>query len=669
MSNGVSTQNNSYNGHNLEKNYNSSPSSPHSANENNSNGTTKRHKSKSKSLDGSQNSGFLLQSIRRPRSNSGKLKGKTVTQPVIGPLTPNTPNSSNHSANSNGSGYSSPSSTNRKNATTATTTTSPANDESDQFERTKEAARLASMIMNMKTAEAKNDGSSYAKFNAQPPPVQEREFSQGTLFRARKAKAKLELKYQMIQNFQQDAFPDLNNNDGHDDENEDDKTDGPDDNNFGHSSGYFNPLQTIRNRIYRPAASGNSKPDYIWKVTPQELVQDFSWQLRNRHKMRDRRGRLIFNKDGERQQLKSPFFHHQPHHYHNNNNNNNHHSHHSSVKSYGDELTQRIKTKLGQSKDKDNGSSDNSSEGGGDVLSNKSYNYNNNNSPDRSLSEGGYPKQQRQSNEFSNSPLKEISIESVQRKSDPAPQSPPLTTTPPYELSNNSISKSKVSIASSPPVKIPESSSSPPPSEISPATATKALIKQPNINNNNSNNQPADSICKTVRELKYLEMVFFLSKLHLSRKNISSRTKQDDCHQSDSISQHITELSKNATNNLAPLAEEQLKAHENQASIMQKDLNNAKAPRMDSILVKSDNLISKVSTTLNLEVQKVGERMDRLEGDTPSPVKFFTKVGYAILEKTMVVIMWGVWLVVSAVTTVRGVIRLIIAIIRWLLFL
>ena len=153
--------------------------------------------------------------------------------------------------------------------------------------------------------------------------------SQAARSRALKVKTKLELQYEIIARIQGNFFPDDFEVREEDNENDEERH-----NEHGFKNNVYNPLQTIRNRADRkrlPGGTNTLQPgnnelftkDFMWKVDNAELVQDYGWRSRNYLLMRDQRGRLLY--------------HHS---------NNVFRSGTSNPKGLGDELIQRLRSKL-----------------------------------------------------------------------------------------------------------------------------------------------------------------------------------------------------------------------------------------------------------------------------------------------------------------------------------
>ena len=118
-------------------------------------------------------------------------------------------------------------------------------------------------------------------------------------------------------------------------------------------------------------------------------------------------------------------------------------------------------------------------------------------------------------------------------------------------------------------------------------------------------------------------------------------------------SRSISDLSVKVDEELVPKFNSKLQDMENESKVIQYDLRRNKAPKMDSLLADSDQLLTKVSTTYNLEIRKLGERLDKIEADTPG-IKWLWKLGYGILEWVLVLLMWLAWSLVSVLRLGRG---------------
>ncbi|CAN6616822.1 hypothetical protein TRVA0_006S03466 [Trichomonascus vanleenenianus] len=524
---------------------------------------------------------------------------------------------------------------------------------SDEELRSREAARLASIVLNMKelNSEQPNKHQQQKKKKA----TEALHISPGTLSRVRMAKAKLELEYQMIQNFQDLDYeklaksePDkaINLSDMHSSSEEEQKP-----------RGKYNPLQTIRNRAQRPVTSpfGASRHSNhhlashesrksaggglsTWKVDPAELVADYGWQQRNWHVMRNRYDKLVYQP--ERPGNYSPM-----------------HSPQASLSKH-EELISRLKTKLSSHVHRHDSSDSSFSET--DMIASTPQ------SP-RSLSEDKTFQVIDQRNR-SISPVRNVNIESIQSRVFPqseAVRERRVSITAPV-LQHPDISRLRrenLNGALEPAQPISESA---------------VIDEEPGADEKKEHvvvaesPAPSEVSYSNAKEMKYLDMVFFLSHMHVLNGSLSRNGSTTDLmdttkRQCDEMSSAIDTTTSRALSELVPRTRDAVSSHEKTIRNLHEDLSQVKAPQMDRVLVTSDKIIGEVSTTLNLEMRKIGERLDRVALDTPS-VEWVRVLAYWMLEWVLVIIMWIAWAFFSVIGLAKSSVALIFFAIRWLLW-
>lgn len=167
-------------------------------------------------------------------------------------------------------------------------------------------------------------------------------------------------------------------------------------------------------------------------------------------------------------------------------------------------------------------------------------------------------------------------------------------------------------------------------------------------------------------QLAYLDLVF-----RLSYRSVSSRPEQYwqtlRSDSSDDLSKSIGEVARQVTDIRIPKELELVDLNVKRMRDYHKELTVDVATKLDKVLSESDRMINEVNTTFNLEIRKVAGRLDQLEADSPS-VKWAWKLGYCILEWTVLLLMWFVWLVFFTVRTATISARALVSTVRWLMW-
>lgn len=491
----------------------------------------------------------------------------------------------------------------------------PNEDSNDTEEgRTKEAARLASLVMNLKLTNEDNTAAAAHDRKKKTGPTHDevlQKYSRSTRHRVRKTKAHLELKYQMLRNFQVHDLPDPDEND------EDYDGDGRFSKDFG-----YNPLQTLRNRQYKKYAVSQRKDHLYWNVDPMELVNDYSWSLRNMDLVKKRDGSFVF----PQQQQASRKQYYQP-----------------PSSRGGDEFIQKLKSKLIQRASSSHGTSE--SDSSIDELSPPpSVRDKSMASPDRGRSM---------------SPVRNVAIESIStRKSSEQPSRSVPELGNPIDL-NPKDDTNLLTATNQPEGEAKKETVH----DRSVSIAAPTTQKQGATTNDS---EDVETLVGLANEMQYLNAVFFLANMQTQHKNQLSCPPDNTCI--TNLSNDISETSKNCTNKLIPQVESNLKALEDRVLAIRDEFREKRAPKMDNILVESDKILGEVSTTLNLEIRKVGERLDKVEAFAPSPAKLLWTIGYGMLEWSLVIFMWAIWGLVSIMGLIKSTFRLILSVIKWLLW-
>ncbi|KAL8801611.1 MAG: hypothetical protein Q9182_004341 [Xanthomendoza sp. 2 TL-2023] len=83
----------------------------------------------------------------------------------------------------------------------------------------------------------------------------------------------------------------------------------------------------------------------------------------------------------------------------------------------------------------------------------------------------------------------------------------------------------------------------------------------------------------------------------------------------------------------------------------------------------ADTLSTELTTTHTLAVKRVNDAVESVLRRRRRRLRWVRRGGYGLLEWMLLGIMWAVWMVVVAVRLVRGVVRGVLAVVRWLLWL
>lgn len=510
---------------------------------------------------------------------------------------------------------------------------------------------MSSLVMNLRLAserseDVKNKGALRLATEGLPqyhgevgsgspvsPPSQ---FSAATQSRVKKVKAKMELKYQMIHNFQYHDLPEAESE------------------HFPEKLGY-NPLQTIRNRrmrldVYRKSPYSRFARSH-WHVDPAELLVDYGWSVQNKHLLRDRHGHSIYSSDGHSADHRD-----------------------SKDESSREQFVHRLRQRLRSS---------NSSQSSGSSEEHNHHHHRTHRFHDRSRSESVQSPSTPNNGELSrmSSPVRNVTITSRRRPLSVDNLSPQLSHeegSPPGDVPGIPIihmeGPDEVDKSIKETVEGAEYTNEPPEESPEPQQASKGELAsaeesspQENSRGQSEESEELKNLEAFAHEVNHLDMVFFLSHMLMARRNLVSKELDKD-RTAQRVSNEIATLSHNATTKRLPELKKGLKELDLRAKNAHHDLSANVSPRMDNLLVESDRLLGEVSTTLNLEIRKIGERLDHLEAASASPVKLFWTIGYNVLEWVLVMVMWVVWGLVSVLLTVRSLFRAVIWIIKWLLW-
>lgn len=177
-------------------------------------------------------------------------------------------------------------------------------------------------------------------------------------------------------------------------------------------------------------------------------------------------------------------------------------------------------------------------------------------------------------------------------------------------------------------------------------------------------------------ELSCLELIYLMRYLFIGNKStvMSNKTgfvpavaREIEVKQiSAELHQHIRAVQ----HDVFPRVKKTVQQTEAQFQTLRRTQLSKTSTRIDQLLVDTDQTINRLATTLNLEVKQLGERLDSLES---SAAKVHCKwiilsACYLLLEYLLVFLMWIVWGLVSIMLGVRRVGVAVGSIVKWLLW-
>lgn len=177
-------------------------------------------------------------------------------------------------------------------------------------------------------------------------------------------------------------------------------------------------------------------------------------------------------------------------------------------------------------------------------------------------------------------------------------------------------------------------------------------------------------------ELKKLELVSFLRDFNSINKQDSCYYTNDYCHadertkQAKEISRELNTAIQTAKRDIFPRVITGIAQTNSHITTFKVTKISTTATRIDKLVTDSDQTINRVSTTLNLEIKQLSERLVALErGSSPWEYQFaWSHLGYRVLEYLVIAILWVVWGLVSILTSARGAVVFLFKAIKWLLW-
>ncbi|KAK9481375.1 hypothetical protein V1514DRAFT_323653 [Lipomyces japonicus] len=190
-----------------------------------------------------------------------------------------------------------------------------------------------------------------------------------------------------------------------------------------------------------------------------------------------------------------------------------------------------------------------------------------------------------------------------------------------------------------------------------------------------------------VRELRYLEAQFFEHGLRSSilhykydeaLKTIGGKERDeqnsDDRRTIKAVCKSLVLATQNFQNNTLVNSRQLLLSLSTRTDELTSTLSTNFRARFDFAISATDQLNAEVSTTLNIQARKLGESLEILErqcaffGRREQMKGKLEKFGYAVLEKFVLLFLWGVWGVVSVIRLGRWTFSCIFHVLRWLIW-
>ncbi|KAL1965921.1 hypothetical protein VTN77DRAFT_5054 [Rasamsonia byssochlamydoides] len=160
---------------------------------------------------------------------------------------------------------------------------------------------------------------------------------------------------------------------------------------------------------------------------------------------------------------------------------------------------------------------------------------------------------------------------------------------------------------------------------------------------------------------------FLVQDLHTAIPNVS-RLEEFDCaarslvqrfeNSKESLHQSMQRFSKS---DFAPLR--------SQLENLETLVNQSLTPRVRAAAVDAENLSTHLNTTSTLEVKQLSDALDKGIRKRNRRLRWVRRVGFVLLEWTVVGVMWWLWLVVMVFKIIRGIGKGVISGIRWVLWL
>lgn len=545
------------------------------------------------------------------------------------------------------------------------------------LERSKDAARLGSLMVNLKYSHLDSTGDTLLSQRGLIPEEhlvghaqahhRITHISSGTRARVLKAKAAIELKYQMIAAYQEPIIID--------------------DDGLGAFSAdlaklsangdvrtlpsRYNPLQIIRDRTMRLAHAQfhESSPQICyWFIDPSEYVRDFSWRERHLDLLKNGKGKYVYpslhvSKDHPGRLTT-------------------HSRTSSSSKTYApDELLHRLKQKINQkinqsaletdssvskSEHSDNSELSDAIPGSPQLPSDRS----------RSTSNAKAPRR------HSQSPVRAARIERLS-SSEKRPDFKSLPVTPKLLMDKSPMGlspieapvpyKSSPSKASKDRQQPIGSSSEQESHEVSEQTSPQTYPKDSSaIRDSTVEEEPVPSSSPLApddsdQQILYFETIYYLSMKGYARilQNFDKRLKDEALL--NALAKEIDLAAARVTEELSPYSQQFIAERLPTVSHLKSSMLREKSVKLESVLVESDRILGEASTTLNLEIRRLGERISRIENKSTT-LKIFGNIGYTLLAWTLITLLWITWVIATVIMAIQKTVKMSFRVVKWLLW-
>ncbi|KAE8551726.1 hypothetical protein EYB25_005616 [Talaromyces marneffei] len=98
-------------------------------------------------------------------------------------------------------------------------------------------------------------------------------------------------------------------------------------------------------------------------------------------------------------------------------------------------------------------------------------------------------------------------------------------------------------------------------------------------------------------------------------------------------------------------------------------INNHLTPRVRAAALEAESLSTQLNTTSTLEIKQLSETLDKGLRKRNRRLRSIRRIGFSLLEWTLVGVMWWLWLIVMVFKVIRGVGKGVVKGVRWILWL
>lgn len=527
-------------------------------------------------------------------------------------------------------------------------------DKNDKVNRSKQAAQIANRLMNFKLA---NDTVPEALSPSKPPNVEANGLaaptpkktlnpSPETLLRVQRAKANLELHYDLMAAYREFAAA----------------CGSLDSSKKPPIPTRYNPLQIIRNRKIRLAQvpgepeSSNKRHHHSkqtknaatghWEIDRLETILDYSWQCQSYHLMKGPDGKLLYPEQSKQtlkeEEMNEKLMRALSHH------------------NLNDISSKAFAARLKLLQDNNNTTKSKSSQRNSPSAKSQSDSASLDISPRSSKSQilGSQASVTAESAHSSqtHTPIERVGTNSSRAKSPSSndDSKPSSTVCTPGSISRDPLSRSSSAQIQAAPIVV-----SPP------------FIKAP---------RPCEPviISQIASDIKYQELTLFL------RHSAFASCAHNSCYYRDAYPHALMREREakqlcgdfnskvsHANKEVIPSIKASVQAKEVQISTLRQTKLSTTSTRIDRLMADSDRTCNRLSTSLNLEIKQLSERLEVLERHS-SAIRFkwiIVNAGFQFLEYFVLFLMWLIWGFVSIILGVRSVFTLTGCTLKWLLWL